>query len=113
MKTIKEMKVEIADIIHRIKNEVMKKGIESRLRKRIQFLHTCILYIETNPDKEYIAAQIKMVETKIELRMRGFDESQFKDWSKRDFSKMKKIYEKEYDIPKLKTQVSAMKFLIS
>lgn len=112
MRTIKEMKQEIEEIKHRIGHEEMKKAIEGRLRKRIQFLNTCILYMETNPDQEFVSAQIKMVEGKINRRMEGFNEDDYKEWAKKDVAKVRKAYEKEYDIPKLRSQVSAMRFIL-
>lgn len=112
MRTIKEMLVEIADIKHDIETREMKKPEETRLRKRVAFLRTCIRYIETNPDENFISDQIKMVESKINLRMKGFNEDAFNGLAKSEVSKMRRAYEKEYEIPKLRNQVKTMRFLL-
>lgn len=112
MRTIKEIKAEISETENDIKSGEHKKAAETRLRKHIAFLQECIRCIESEPDENFIKDQIVKVETKINLRMRGFDLDMSKI-DKRTYSQMRRAYEKEHEIPKLRNQIRSMKFLLA
>lgn len=114
MKTVKELTEEIADIKYKIQNEEMRPSAEKRLRKRIPFLNTCIAYIETNPSRDFIKKQLGDCENKINLRMNQFplDEYQSNGLTKPTVLKLKREHEKKYEIPHLREQVKALRFLL-
>ena len=112
MKTIADIQREIADIKHEIENTEMKKAAETKLRKRIAYLRTCVLYLETNPSPSFLKAEIEKVENKISLRMVGFSLDGSLGMTKSFVLKLKKAYEKQYDVPKLREQVKTMRFLL-
>jgi hypothetical protein len=93
MKTIASIKKEISDIGHQIQSTGMKKAAENRLRKRIAYLRTVILYLETNPSPSFLKQEIERVENKINLRMSGFTFDEVGMMAKSFVSKMKRAYE--------------------
>jgi len=116
MKTVQELKSEISDIKYKIENEDMKPATERRLRKRIPFLKTCIMYVESNPSRDFIKKQMEDCENKIDLRMRSFPLDEYmameKPPDKPTIRKLKMAHEKKYEIPHLRDQVRALRFLL-
>ena len=116
MKTIKELQEELADIKYKIQNEEMKPAVEKRLRKRIPFLKLCVSYLESNPDKAYLKKEVDGIEAKIDSLMSRFPiekyEKQEPPLTKPEISKLRKIHEKEYQIPHMRTQVRTLRFLL-
>jgi len=72
MKTIAAIQQDIRDITYKIQNTELKKGEEKRLRKRIPFLKTCIMYLESEPKKEFVKKEIERIDTSIDRRMAEF-----------------------------------------
>lgn len=112
MKTIADIQREIADIKHEIENTEMKKAAETKLRKRIAYLRTCVLYLETNPSPSFLKDEIEKLETKISLRMINFSIADADIKPKTVLSKIKKEYEKQFDIPKLRDQIKTIRYLL-
>jgi hypothetical protein len=113
MITIKMLKAEIEKIKHQIENEVMKPAAETKLRNRIKFLNQCILYIETNPPELFVKTEISKVKQKINNRMKGFPAEKYGGMSNKDFGKMKREWEKQFEIPKLRAQLKTLQFLLA
>lgn len=112
MRTVKQVKDEIKEIEHRLQTEELKKAVNTKLRKRIQYLRHCIMYIETNPSPQFIKDEIKKVETKIDLRMNQFVLDGIEQMPKSVVAKLRREHEKMYEIPKLKEQVKTMKYIL-
>jgi hypothetical protein len=113
MITIKSLKSEISAISDEIKNtSEMKKATENKLRKKISFLLQCISYIETNPSTEFIKSESDRLENFINSKMKEFNVNKYSMMSSKDFNSIKKEFEKMYDIPKKRTQLKALKFLL-
>lgn len=112
MRTIKQVNEEIKEIEHRLKTEELKKSVSTKLRKRIQYLKHCVMYIETNPSPQYMKDEIKKVETKVNLRMAQFVLEGVEAMPKSVVSKLKREHEKKYEIPKLKEQIKTLKYIL-
>jgi hypothetical protein len=116
MKTVKELKEEIVGIKYQIENEPMKPATQKRLRKRIPFLNTCIMYVETNPSRDFIKKQLDDCEAKINLRMAQFPLDEYMSMEppmdKPSVRKLRTAHEKKYEIPHLRDQVRALRFLL-
>lgn len=112
MKTIQDCQKEIDEIKKRIENEELKKGVESKLRKRVSWLRVCIKYLETNPDHLFIRKEIIRVEDMITRRMILFILDDAEKIPKGVASKLKREHEKKYEIPKFREQVRTMRFLL-
>jgi uncharacterized membrane protein YheB (UPF0754 family) len=113
MKTIKQLQKEIDEIVTRLQKEELKKNVQTKLRKQIQFLRFCIKYIETQPAKDFLVTELSSIEKKITLRMNAFDESKYSNIARSEVSKIRKEYEKMHEIPKLKTRIKTIKFLLA
>lgn len=112
MKTIPQIKKEIEEISNTLKTQELKKPEERKLRKKIPYLRTCILYLETTPSPSFLKQEIERIENKITLRMSGFVLEGVDQMPKSFALKARKNYEKQYDVPKLREQVRTMRFLL-
>lgn len=112
MKTVTELKQDISDIKYQIQNEDMKPAAEKRLRKRIPFLNMCIAYIESNPDPAFVKGELVKVQAKIDLRMNMFSLAGIDEMDRPSVTKLRKAHEKTYEVPHLREQVKALKFLL-
>lgn len=111
MKTVRQLQNELSDLKVKIEQEDDKKK-EKKLRKKIPYLNTCIMYLESNPDELFIKQEIEKVETKINLRMQQFILDDIENKPKSLVSKLKRQHEKQYDIPKLREQVRTLRYLL-
>lgn len=66
MKTILQIKTEIQTITSDIKElcQITDKSKITRLKKRIKWLKDCVLYLENDPDAEYLRQQLFMLTNK-------------------------------------------------
>src|SRR5688572_10103214 len=112
MKTIPELKQELLEVKHRIQNEELKRGEENKLRKRLPFLKTCIMYLEEKPNPAYMKDEIKKIQTKIDLRMNEFPLDDYFELDKKTVAKLRRDHEKKFQIPHLREQVKTLKFLL-
>lgn len=119
MKSIKELQEELTEVRRKLNNkhkEEIKPSQEKKLRKLIPFLNHCIQYIETNPSRDFVKKQLGDCETKISLRMNQFplDEYMAQDppMDKPTVRKLRTAHEKKYEIPHLRDQVRALRFLL-
>lgn len=101
------------EITFTVANSVDLKVRElSRLRKRMAMLKECLMYLETKPSEEFIRRQIEDAENKISLRMAGFSLDDVAPMEKGLASKIRRIYEKENNIPHLRLQVRTLRYLL-
>jgi len=112
MRTIKQVEEEVKEIEHRLKTEELKKSVSTKLRKKIQYLRHCIMYIETSPSPAYMKEEIKKVETKIGLRMAQFVLEGVEAMPKSVVSKLKREHEKKYEVPKLREQIKTLRYIL-
>lgn len=111
MKTQLYFKKEIDGILAEIKVSKTSKDIR-RLKLRLPLLRVCKMYVETNPSEEFIKKEIGRLTNRIDAFMKTYvplDETRF---TLAVLKKHKKDFEKEMDMPKLKKQISALKFII-
>ena len=113
MRTIKQVNEEIKEIENRLNTEELKKAVSTKLRKRILLLRQCAMYIETNPSPQYMKDEIKKIETKISLRLENFTLEGVGAMPKSLANKLRREFEKEYDIPKLRQQVKTIRYILS
>lgn len=84
-----------------------------RISKKIKFYSEMIKYLETEPKEEFVVSEIKRLKKIINSK-----NSQYENWSENvcptDVPLVKKraLFNKENDIPRLKTQLKNLQFLI-
>src|SRR5260221_14692039 len=76
----------------------------SRIRKLLQFLKTCIAYLESQPTEEFVKQEVKRIETRLDLINKEYDGWITAKVFKNDKEKLKG-YLKDFDVPLLKLQV--------
>lgn len=112
MKKIADLERELEGVKYRLKNDEMKPAAEKRLRKRIPFLKTCIAYLESKPSEIFVTEEVAKVELKINRRMELFVLDDYQALDKKTVNRMKKTYEKKYEVPHLREQVRTLRFLL-
>ena len=115
MKTIREIKTELNEINTRIVTQSsMGTREKNAMTKRVLFLKTCIQYLESYPNEQYLDEAIDKVERKITNRMLGFELPANADNQPKGFAtKLKRDWEVQMGIPHLREQVRALRFLMS
>jgi hypothetical protein len=113
MKTIAQIKQKKADIKHSIESgKTLTAAGEKRLRKKIPFLNTCILYLETNPQPSFIKSELEQTEAKITILMSRFVLNNVDEIPKSEVSRMRREHEKKYGIKILREQIKTLIFLL-
>ena len=117
MKTIDSIKKEIRATMDEIlelnfQDDKKSLGKRKRLRSKLPQLRQYILYLETNPTKEFLQQEIKRLQGRIDEIMRQYIPLDEDCYLKPAMSAHKKKYEKELDISKIKKQLTAINYII-
>ena len=118
MKTVKDVQKEISDLSAEIKlldKEKDKKSIALRkiLRARLPQLKQYVLYLETNPTKEYCEKEVARISNRINEILKQYVPPQEPErFTKSQLTAMKKAFEKNWDIPKIKKQLMAISYIL-
>lgn len=110
MKTLKEVSDEITSLRSAGFKDMTPRQAGST-KARIEFLSIVKDYLISHPDEEYLKQKTKELYKKI-----GYLSGGFYDWVKMkigDHKLLKKQYENEVELPKLKKQLKTMLFIIS
>ena len=113
MKTIKQLREDIAEITNTIEKTDLTVSVENRLRKRILFLRHCIMYLETKPDRDFLVKNMEGLEKFINAKMEQLVIPNEDKLTRPQISKIKKDYEEMFAIPKMREQVKAIRFLLA
>lgn len=81
-------------------------------KKRIAYLKVIKNYIETNPSSEFVKQEIYRLTTAIDIHKNRFSISSIELSESRVIKEAKVLYEKENGIPKLRTQLNNLKFIL-
>lgn len=117
MKSKSDLKKEIEELnaerIKGLKTSPPMKTVEmNRILNRVSLLKTCVMYLESNPQEEFIKCEIERVKDRIDKISDGFYHPNKDNMALKDFGKLKKDFEKLYNVPKLKVQLSTLKFIL-
>lgn len=92
-------------------NQNIKKGKQRKeFQKRAVFLKNIKLYLERSPTSSFIKSEIERIENRIELLMNQFFAIHIA--YNPSMSPLRRKYEKENDIPKLKMQLKTLRFIL-
>jgi hypothetical protein len=81
-----------------------------KMKKRIEYLKVIRHYLETKPSSDFLNKEIDRVENRINLILSHFSHSEQADQFV--VKELKKEYEKEHEIPKLRKQVRALRHIL-
>jgi hypothetical protein len=109
MITIKEVEDEMLDL-QETDTESMKKQEINRLRKRMLFLRSIRTYLETKPTDYFVISELAKTKKLITALLGRF--SHGKITNSNIITAMKKNYEKENGIPKMRDHVRALQYLL-
>ncbi len=113
MKTINQIKKEEEDLRVEIDNAnyVRDQKEINRIKKRLDFLKMCRIYLETRPSEQYIQGELTRLNNTIEI----LDE-RFPAWSagrSGGGTELKRQYNAVTDISKLRSQVRTLEYLLT
>lgn len=124
MKTIEFFKEEIPNLIGEMNGIQITLDNEKRsteraklrrqkkvIQKRIDFLKFCRLYIETNPNPDFVKGEAERLANRINMYMETYVPLKSERHTKAECSKHKRDFEKEMGIPKLRTQLLTLHFI--
>lgn len=117
MKTLLDVKTEIAQVRSMADSEGDEK-ILKKYRKQLQYLSVIKNYLEESPSIDYLSFELKRISAKI-----AAVEARFKEWldgctsdgkelPQLALSEAKKKFNKDYDVPHLKEQLKALKYIL-
>jgi hypothetical protein len=112
MKTIQQIKKEIDSILSLDRNE-MKKREYIKHSKRVSFLNTCLMYIESSPDEQFVLKEITRLQNRIDAikkQQPAFDLSPYRNSSEE--KKLIESYLKEYRVPELNNQLKTLNYIL-
>ena len=111
MKNIKELQAE-QKVILEARGDYINKYQYSAAARRLLFLNTCLAYLKSEPDKDFLIRQAARIERRIELIYKdypNFDTIKTFDTDDARF----KFYLKECRIPQLKEQLKTIQYLLT
>lgn len=127
MKTIEFFKTEIPNLVSQMerlqiginksktdKETSLLRKQKKTMKKRLEFLTFCRNYIETNPSPDFVKKESERLTNRINMFMKNYEppknaETMFL----KDVKAHKKAFEKEMGIPKIKTQLTTLNFLLN
>jgi len=96
------------------RKEIKKcKAAIKRDKSRQSFLKTCLLYIKTEPNEDYLKKEVDRISNRINLLMTNYTPLDDERCTKSQISTHKKNYEKEMGVPKIRTQLTTINFLLN
>ena len=93
----------------------MKKGQVSSHKKKIAFLSLIHNYLKSDPDLKFITSEVSRLAKREKVIYAGYEvwsETPNTKQFKNDKDKLK-FYQKENGIPKIKTQLKALRFILN
>lgn len=79
-------------------------------------LRWTLKYLETQPTDNFVKSEIERVEGIVIAKSSEFqkvsEEREYEKLVKKEVSKLKKEFEKQYNIPKLRTQIRNLRFVL-
>ena len=118
MKTEKILKKEINEVLSGIEKcgKILSKEnsrLEKRLKKKLQYLKLCLLYVETHPKKEFLEKEKERLIHRVALIQDQFIlPENHERMAKSELTKIKKQFESKMEVPKIKTHLSTINFLL-
>ncbi len=89
-----------------------KKEINS-IKKRMAFMRTCMFYVQTNPDKDFLTREKERLYNRINAFMKDYVPLADDKFKKSDVTKHRASFEKEMDIPKLRKFITTINFILN
>lgn len=115
MKTTKYMKSEIDTVMKDMKDakdldSPASKRLYKKLKKRLDYLNVCLMYVESEPSSEYLKKEYDRITNRINLLVDAYVQPSYGTMSER--KKDKRDYEKKMELPKLRSQLMTVNFIM-
>jgi hypothetical protein len=111
MKTVKNIKSEIADLTSK---KVDRYTTEyNRTVAQLAFLNACLYYLQTNPSEEFVKREAERLENYISSKMELFKAPDAETTPKPVITKLKKAHEDFYELSKYRLQLKTLRFLLA
>lgn len=109
MKAIEYLQDELTELLNTNQDDFTKPQL-NRIKKRIQFVRTCVMYLESNPSEDFLNKEASRLKARI-----GLIADSFKDYSRPAGVRgsIRKYYDKEMGVPLLNIQLRTIKFILN
>lgn len=113
MITINKLTEELSTLMLRLDNDgpKMKKMERTKMANRITFLRQTITYLEQDNRQEFLEKELNRLNNRVQLINDGYADWIPAKWFEKEKDKLKE-YLKEMGVPKLKTQIKALRFIL-
>lgn len=114
MKSITDIKKEIRQIesISSDEKNELKPAAWRKLKKHLKLLRLMEKYLFTKPTETFVVNEVGRLEKIITAKMSEFKPEKYEELPRKAVTKLRKDHEKKYDIPKLRTQIRTLRFLL-
>jgi len=118
MKNANDIKKEISDlhaeIIFLDKSDDKKDvALRKKLRAKLPQLKQYLLYLETNPTREYLEKESARLSNRLnEIEEKHNPVRNPERFTRSQVSIMKKAFEREWDLPKIRKQLKAINYIL-
>jgi len=89
------------------------KSAVDKIFSRIEFLTTCLRYVETDPSKEFISKEVDRIESRINLIDDGYAYWRTINMLSAMEAERIKEYNKQMGLSTLKSQLQCLKFILN
>lgn len=121
MITISDIQKEVSGLIDELNSQPKTTDLKVKRQqlkfkkateKRIKYLNTIKLYLETNPNSEFVKSEVYRLKTALSVYETRFSQSIIPSERTQSVKLRRKQYEKENGVPKLKTQLKNLQFIL-
>ena len=114
MKNIESVKVEINEVVSLMEGQKKESGrIHGGTLKRYRTLKICKMYLEADPSEDFIRSERERVSSEIEIYFKRYKPLDPEKHSKRECRDYLKQFEKDFDIPTLRVQLSTLRYILN
>ena len=113
MKTAKFLQNEIAKLFAKCHDPLTEDKEVKKIKKRIIFLKVCMYYVQSNPSQDFLEKERDRIINRVNMFLENYVPLNPEKYMKKDISSHKKKFEKEMDIPKLRTQLTTINFILN
>lgn len=110
MITTQEIQNEIDDLIFKFNRKDVEKKEKKQAQLRVRYLKSIAMYLASDPSEKFVMSEYEKAINRMELLEQAF--SHYSIMYKGTMSEVKKNWESENDIPKLRKQIKNLIFIL-
>lgn len=115
MKTVRDIKARIIDVENFMKTELKEKktGVSAQSKGKLNVLKTCKMYLESKPSEDFVKKEKDKVSNRIDEIFKEYKPLDRDENSPKQCRQYLTIFEKNWEVPKLRSQLKVLKFILA